>query len=328
MTVPVLLAFTQKYPDIKITFLTKPFFVPIVAGIPNINVFTADVKGTHKGLLGLWKLFKQLEKLDLDAVADLHNVLRSNILKVLFKLNGIPTEQMNKGRKEKRELTSGKLKELKPLKPMHLRYKSVFEKLGFHFPIFKDHILTKLEVNKDLGRIFLTENKKVIGIAPFAAFPGKIYPLAFMKKLVTQLEALQDVKIVLFGGGQKEQAILEDWENSLSNSFSVAGKTTFKEELALISNLDLMISMDSGNGHLAAMYGVPVITLWGVTHPTAGFVPFGQSEENQITSDRRSYPLIPTSIYGNKFPSGYDRVMETIAPEQICRRVKVILHID
>jgi ADP-heptose:LPS heptosyltransferase len=89
-----------------------------------------------------------------------------------------------------------------------------------------------------------------------------------------------------------------------------------------------MISMDSGNGHLAAMYGVPVITMWGVTHPAAGFVPFGQSVENQIVSNREEFPLIPTSVYGNKFPPGYDKVMKTISPEQIVKRVRQILIID
>ena len=62
--------------------------------------------------------------------------------------------------------------------------------------------------------------------------------------------------------------------------------------------------MDSGNGHLAAMYGIPVITVWGVTHPYAGFAPFLQPEENSITADREQFPLIPTSVYGNKVWGG------------------------
>ncbi|MDC6404170.1 MULTISPECIES: glycosyltransferase family 9 protein [Maribacter] len=325
MTVPVLLALTEKYPDVKITFLTKPFFAPIVSEIPNIKVFIADVKGAHKGVLGLWKLFKQLKSLDVDAVADIHNVLRSNVLKVFFRFSGIPFEQLDKGRKEKRELTSGKNKELKPLKPMYQRYQSVFERLGFHFPINNDHVLKSRNITTEFACDVFSDAKKVIGIAPFAAFPGKIYPLDFMETLIADLSAIEDVKIVLFGGGQNERTILEGWEGKFANCISAAGKISFKEELELISNLDVMISMDSGNGHLAAMYGVPVITLWGVTHPVAGFVPFGQPEENQITSDRKKYPLIPTSVYGNKIPPGYELVMETLVPEQIVTRALQIL---
>ena len=65
----------------------------------------------------------------------------------------------------------------------------------------------------------------------------------------------------------------------------VAGKLSFSEELDTISNLDCMISMDSGNAHLAAMYGVKVITIWGVTHPFAGFAPFHQPKEYSLLPD-------------------------------------------
>ncbi|MEO0528703.1 MAG: glycosyltransferase family 9 protein, partial [Bacteroidota bacterium] len=103
------------------------------------------------------------------------------------------------------------------------------------------------------------------------------------------------------------------------------GKLTFQEELALISNLDLMLSMDSGNAHLAAMYGIPVVTLWGVTHPYAGFYPIKQARDNALLANRDKYPLIPTSVYGNKMPSGYEKAMETISPEAVFQKIEMIL---
>ena len=83
--------------------------------------------------------------------------------------------------------------------------------------------------------------------------------------------------------------------------------------------------MDSGNGHLAAIFGIPVLTLWGVTPPYAGFAPFNQPESNQLISDRKKYPLIPTSVYGNKYPKGYEKAIETIAPETVLEKIKEIL---
>ncbi|ASV32612.1 ADP-heptose--LPS heptosyltransferase RfaF [Maribacter cobaltidurans] len=325
MTVPVLLALTQEHPNLKITFLTKPFFAPIVSEIPNVKVLTADVRGEHKGIFGLWKLFRQMRTLEIDAVADLHNVLRSNILKLFFRLYAIPVEQMDKGRKEKRELTSGKLKALRPLTPMYLRYKMVFEHLGLSFDVNKHHVLGKQKITTEVSKELFPISKKIIGIAPFAAFQGKVYPQHQMEKLLVELNNLDNSRIILFGGGKKETEILEQWENTFSNCISAAGKLTFQEELRVISNLRLMISMDSGNGHLAAMYGVPVITLWGITHPFAGFTPFGQSDSNQILSDRERFPLIPTSVYGNKFPPGYDKAMETISPQTIYDKIKELL---
>ncbi len=325
MTVPVLIALTQEYPNLKITFLSKSFFEPIVADIPNVNVVVADVKGKHKGILGLWRLFGELKRLRIDAVADLHNVLRSNILKLFFRIHGVQYKQLDKGRSEKRELTSGKLKELKPLKPMHKRYAEVFDSLGLTFSLNGEHILPKQDLTEDVKEKWMTNNYRFIGIAPFAAFQGKVYPQHLMEKLLDKLNNLENLQIILFGGGKNETEILEQWESKFNNCASAAGKLPFQEELRVISNLDLMISMDSGNGHLAAMYGVPVITLWGVTHPYVGFTPFGQRDSNQILSDRESFPLIPTSVYGNKFPPGYDKAMETISPQTIYDKIKELL---
>ncbi len=97
------------------------------------------------------------------------------------------------------------------------------------------------------------------------------------------------------------------------------------EELDLVSNLDVMLSMDSGNGHLAAMLGIKTVTLWGVTHPFAGFSPFNQPQENSLLANRNIYPLIPTSVYGNKFPESYSDCMKSIYSDDVITKIKSIL---
>ena len=126
MTIPVLRAFTEKYPEVKITVLTREFFKPFFRDLPNVSVFSADVKGKHKGLLGLFRLSKTLKKLEIDAVADLHNVLRSNLLKFFFL--GTKCIQIDKGRTEKNGLISGE--NFQQLKTTHQRYADVFGNLG------------------------------------------------------------------------------------------------------------------------------------------------------------------------------------------------------
>jgi ADP-heptose:LPS heptosyltransferase len=325
MTVPVLIAMTQKYPHIKITVLTKPFFEPILSQLPNVTIHKAEVKGRHKGVLGLWKLYKELKYTGIDSVADLHNVLRSSILKRFFKFQGIPFIQVDKARKEKKALTATENKVFEPLKPMHLRYAGVFAALGFPLNLENRNILPRLQVSPRLKQPLGLQGKDYIGVAPFAAFSGKMYPLHLMKEVLEQLNSLGGYQILLFGGGSAEKKQLEVWEQELEHCVSVVGKINFKEELALISNLDLMVAMDSGNAHLAAMYGISTITLWGVTHPYAGFYPFGQPLANALLSNREKYPLIPTSVYGNRFPEGYDLAMETIAPERVIQKIKDVL---
>ena len=129
-------------------------------------------------------------------------------------------------------------------------------------------------------------------------------------------------KVLLFGGSATDAEVLANFQNRFSEKvINLAGRFPLEEELAIISNLDVMLAMDSSNGHLAANYGVTVITLWGVTHPHAGFAPFGQLPGHSLCADRNKYPLIPTSVYGNKYPPGYEKAIRTIAPELIVKTV-------
>ena len=325
MTIPVLKAISSRYPHIRITVLTREFFEPIFRQVSNVNVFPADVRGKHKGFLGLWRLNRELKKLDIHAVADLHNVLRSNILKVFFRFFGIRFVQIDKGRSEKKALTAKRNKVFKPLKSTFQRYADVFDVLGFPLDLSNLELLEKLPFPNDAGPMSADNAKIRIGIAPFAAFQGKMYPLHFMEKVVEQLNENNAYRLFFFGGGTEEGEWLGKWEARFENGFNCARKFSFQEELALISNLDLMLSMDSGNGHLAAMYGIPVVTLWGVTHPYAGFSPFGQNSDNWLLADRKQYPLIPTSVYGNKIPPGYEKAMESIPPEEVVLNVESVL---
>ncbi|PZD79094.1 glycosyltransferase family 9 protein [Mesonia sp. K7] len=325
MTIPVLQRFLQQYPEVKITVLTKPFFKTIFQDLPQVEVLEAEVNGKHKGLFGLWRLAKEIRNLEISAVADLHNVLRSKILRFFFFFMQIKSAVIDKGRAEKKVLTRLSPKTIRPIKTTHQRYAEVFEKLGFPVDLPQKIIQTKPSVPKSVKVLLKSDSRKWIGIAPFAAHPTKSYPLDLMEKVIKSLSEKGNYQMLLFGGGKTEEQQLAAWENKFKNVVSLAGKVRFKDELHTIANLDLMLSMDSGNGHLAAMYQVPVITVWGNTHPYAGFAPFGQTKDQQILPDLKKYPLLPTSIYGNKKVEGYENAMRSISPEAIIEKVEDIL---
>ncbi|MCR9226416.1 MAG: glycosyltransferase family 9 protein [Flavobacteriaceae bacterium] len=325
MTVPVLRALTGKYPNLRLTVLTKRSFAPIFDGLENVEVIEADVKKRHKGLMGLWRLYRELKPLQLDAVADLHNVLRSRVLKKYFSLEGMPFAQIDKGRKDKKALTRPKNKVFEQLRTTHERYGDVFAELGFPIDLNTAKPLERIQLSQKVLGLVRQDTKKWIGIAPFAAHEGKMYPLEATEEIIKELNNTDKYKILLFGGGTKEVEVLEKFSERYENAQCMAGKLKLSEELELISNLDVMLSMDSGNAHMAANYGIPVITLWGVTHPYAGFYPFGQPIENALMADRGAYPLIPTSVYGNKVPEGYQNAMKTIKPKDVLERLMVIL---
>jgi ADP-heptose:LPS heptosyltransferase len=325
MTIPVLLALTRQFPDIKITVLTREFFGPLFEDIPNVSLHTADVKGKHKGILGLWRLYKELKELKFDAIADLHHVLRSQILKLFFISTGIRFIQIDKGRKEKKDLTAWKQKEISPLRSTHERYADVFRALGFSITLEASDIKKKTMPTTIVGNYLEDSKFKYIGIAPFAAFKSKMYPLPLMEKVVEHLNNTNQYKIFLFGGGPSERQQMQKLASIYTNCINVVGVFSFREELMALSHLDLMLAMDSGNAHLAAMYGVPTITLWGVTHPFAGFTPFAQEFANTILADREQYPFIPTSVYGNKFPVNYEQAIASIDPQEVVNKIQSIL---
>lgn len=317
MTVPVIRAFVKQFPQVKLTVVSRPFFKPFFDGIPNVDFFAVDVKERHKGFFGLLRLFSDLKKLDIDAVADLHNVLRSKVVRNLFALSGKKVAFTDKGRAEKKALTSLTNKVFKPLKPMVERHLETFEKLGFSLDLTNFQFPDKAVLSEEIKTITGNKTQYWIGIAPFAQYESKVYPIDLMQQVIDALTQNNAIKIFLFGGGNEEIQKLNQLQNKHPNVIVLAGKLKFNQELDVISNLDVMLSMDSGNAHIAAMLGVKVITLWGATHPFAGFAPFNQPLENCITADREKYPLLPTSTYGNKKVEGYEEVMRSISPEKV-----------
>jgi ADP-heptose:LPS heptosyltransferase len=321
MTVPVLRAFSLQYPNVKITVVSRSFFKPFFDDIENVTFFAIDLKERHKGFLGLLRLFSDLRKLNIDAVADLHNVLRSKIIRALFALNGKNVAATDKGRQDKKALTKLAIKTISPTKTMFDRHSETFEKLGFQINLNNPTFPEKAILSDEIINITGKKEENWIGIAPFAQYDSKVYPIDLMQQVIDDLAKNTSNKILLFGGGNEEMKKLNQLKSKYENVLVLAGKTNLKEELAIISNLNVMLSMDSGNAHIAAMLGVKVLTLWGATHPFAGFQPFHQPDDFCLTSDRKQFPFLPTSVYGNKKIIGYENAMRTILPSQVIEKI-------
>lgn len=321
MTVPVLRAVVAQNPDVRITVVSRPFFKPFFDGIERVNFFSVDLRERHKGFFGLVRLYNDLDKLNIIFFADLHNVLRSKIVRTFFWFSGKKTAFLDKGRNEKKALTREKNKVFKPLKSMHQRYADVFQQLGIKVDLSKTSFPQKAVLSEKIISVTGEKSEKWIGIAPFAQYQSKVYPLDLMQIVIDKLAENPENKIFLFGGGKTETEQLEILKKSHKNVIVIAGKISFPDELKLISNLDIMLSMDSGNAHIASMYGIKTIVLFGATHPFAGFMPFGQPLENALVPDLTKYPKLPTSVYGNKIVQGYEDVMRTISPEKVTNKL-------
>ncbi|MBQ7632443.1 MAG: glycosyltransferase family 9 protein [Paludibacteraceae bacterium] len=297
MVVPVVRALAEQYPELEITMLSQQRMADLFAGLPKnvrfhgVNLQTQSLREMIAGL-GTY-----------DYVADLHGVWRSMVIRWAMRLRGANVKTIQKGRFS-RFLLTHKISR-KPLKNTILRYCDTFKRLGF--------IL-------DTPHVPLSTAGKGIGIAPFAAHTGKVYPLERMERVV-ELLSQQGERIVLFGAGSKEQEILEAWSKNYPNVESVAGRYSLGEELEMMRGLRVMLSMDSANMHLASLVGTRVVSVWGATHPWAGFVGMGQRESDCI--QRKDLPCRPCSIYGNKKCTFGDYRCMDISPEEIVQRISI-----
>ena len=330
MLVPVVASLMKQYPDIHVTVLSKPFARSLFEGLsPNVSFMSADLKKDYQGLSGLNALYRRLAAKNFTAVADMHDVLRTKYLRLRFHLCGFHVAHIDKHRKGKQLLCSEKNK-VKVQQPTSFEnYAAVLAKLGYPVSLEFHSIFGEKGGNLRQLMPLIGEKKKFqrwIGIAPFAAHKGKIYPLENMEQTIEQLiKAYPSCRIFFFGGGGKERETLDSWAKryaNCTNASAVLGG--MRNELILMSHLDVMISMDSGNMHLASLVGTKVVSIWGATHPYAGFMGWNQSEENAVQLDMACRPC---SVYGNKpCLRGDYACMNDICPEMIVAKIKQLFN--
>ncbi len=306
LAVPVIEAVLSQNQNIKLHILTRQKFRVFFKNIQNLEFVDFDINGVHKGFLGLLRLAKQINKdIDLDGVIDIHGVLRSYILDVFFGFLGVKIFRINKGRKSKRLIINRK--KITPLKHTSQRYIDVFQAFGLKADL--NLFLKTRQSKKDLFKsqlLSLNRLKKkhtYLGIAPFAAFESKTYPLSLMKKIIQELIKLGNTQIFIFGGGQKDQLLIKDLldfdtKNLVENRVK---DFDLEDQLGMISKMKVMLTMDSANMHLARLVDVPVISIWGPTHPFFGFGALGQKrEENILQVSIDKLKCRPCSFFGNK----------------------------
>lgn len=325
MLIPVLYSAANYYPEDEFLLLTKNPLLPLFEHRPpNVQVVPAYTKTEHKGWKGLIKLVGELSGCKIDRVADMHDVLRSQQIRFFFHLKGKRVAVIDKGRWDKKALTRRKNKVMAPLKTSIERYLDVFTQLGYNFPLDFSSIFEYGERRFEIIEPVIGRREGTwIGIAPFAKHQGKIYPLEKMEEVIRLLAANPHYRIFLFGGKDEEEH-LEAWATQYANVHSVAGHFSFSSELLLMSYLRVMLSMDSGNMHLASLVNTPVVSIWGATHPYAGFFGYGQDEGNIVQIEDLS--CRPCSVFGEKpcYRKDY-ACMEGIQPEMIVKQIEKVI---
>jgi ADP-heptose:LPS heptosyltransferase len=329
LLVPVVRSLVAQYPDVEVTVVTRPKFASFFTDIDRVVPFPADVDYTYNGVFGMRELFKKLlRKGQYDVVIDAHDHIRTIVLRTLFKLFGVQVVVFDKGRSEKKRFTQKENKETKPLPHTIQRYQQAFANAGFPFNIVSPPYLNLKETTRDevtawLQAKGLSKDRKWIGLAPFAMHATKIWPLTNYPVLIEKLKGLSPSKIFLFGGGEKEVRFFKELESQFPEQcVVVAGELKIKQELALMQQLDLMLCVDSSNMHFASILGVPLLSIWGGTHPDVGFGPYGTGKESIVQISRDELPCRPCSVYGRETCYRNDfACLNRITPDAVAEKI-------
>ncbi len=324
MTVPVVYSACRCFPDIRFVMVTRESMAGIFVNAPSNLVVVGVNLNDYPGPKGMYRLVAEMCcRYDVDAFIDLHDVIRTRLMGWFCRLRGIKVSRINKGREAKRALTRRRNKVMLPLVSQRARYREAFHRAGLPVESRFDGLFGgRGKANPAIFSAITppkAQGERWVGIAPFAAHSGKVYPPEQMHRVVQMLAAEEGMKIFLIGGGA-DRAVMEPWAAESSNTVCMAGKKYgFSVELALFNHMDAIVTMDSANMHLAAIAGAPTVSVWGATHPYCGFSGWHQNENDMV-----QLPMTcrPCSVFGDKPCHRGDYLcLSAIKPEMVYNKV-------
>lgn len=278
----------QMRPEDSLIVCSRPQFEPLFSSLDRCIFFGADIKRHNSGLVGMKILADHLAReFDFDHVADLHDVIRSRMLCTWLRFKGFPISRINKDHIQKKRLTRQENKVLKPMKHTVQRYLDALPG-----SVLWDDMALPVFFRTSENTL---SSPPTVGIAPFAKHPLKQWPMDRMTELIRRLTA-DGIRCVIFGDADERQYFKSLFSDQPLVD-AVPDKCTLDDEIGIISRLNTMVAMDSFNMHLAALCDIPVVSIWGPTHPYAGFGPLGRSGQHHV---QISIGCRPCSIYGNK----------------------------
>lgn len=315
MTIPAIYSVARTYPQHHFYVVTSAFTARLFINPPaNIRLIGLTKDESH-GVAGTYRLLRRLSHLHIDAVADLHNVLRSWMVDATFRLRLKPVAMLDKHRSQRRAILHDHSCEATPFIE---RYFDVFARLGLPAkPQFTSLFPDSLPPMPSGLPAKATE--VWVGVAPFARFRSKTYDLDAMRELVSLLAARPRSRVFLFGARGQEEKLLHEWAGKNENIFLVAGRLQLEEELALMAHLDVMLTMDSANMHMASLVATRVVSFWGGTTPACGFLGFGQSRDDALSAGLSCQPC--TIAGSDSCPLGHMQCVKAIPPSHIAEHI-------
>ncbi len=265
LTAPVINALRQTYPDITIDYLVHEQFQTLVSHFDpppqRVIPFPATVKAAQ-----LPAYARKLAQGDYDLVLDLHDSIRSKLLRRFF-----PGAQLRVYRK--------------PRLRRWLLFNLWINRFGPDFSVVSEYLryagldlpAPERRPRMSLGADDTTEVLRRYGLEPgyLACVPGAAWPQkSWLKEryieLLDQRLASHPGRVVLLGGPR--DTICDEIADSLAGAriTNLKGQTGLADALSLLSRSRGVVGSDTGLVHAAEALGVPVVMILGPTSRETG----------------------------------------------------------
>jgi heptosyltransferase-2 len=270
MTTPALAAVREGFPDARIVLLARPLVAELFRHHPDVDeVMVYERPGRHEGALGRLRLGGELRRRRFDGALLLQNAFDAALIAFLGRIPeraGYPTD----GRRFLLTLPV-------PLTPGILErheveyYLCLLDGLGIPRPV---PAVLKLAVTEK-ERETMAERLALLGIdrgAPIVAInPGATYGSAkrwYPERFAAVADSLAEewgARVVVVGSAAEAPLAGEIEAAARRGVANLAGKTTVREMMALLSLSSFLVTNDSGPMHIGAALGVPLVAIFGPT---------------------------------------------------------------
>jgi heptosyltransferase-1 len=285
LALPALTALRKSYPEAKISWLVRPEFAPLLEGHPHLNEiirFNRKLFGKawyHPGAFGalVW-LVRQLRQRQFDIVFDFQGLFRTASLAWL---SGC---KKRLGPANARELatffyTDKVTQDADSIHLVDFYLKMIgaagASDLSVEFVLPHDSKATA-SVAKLLAEHEIIPDHYVVFV-PSSAQRDKCWPIERFATLAEKISSDFDLPVVAVGAASEADIGESLKEKSKVPITSLAGQTSLKELIALLRAACLVVSNDTGPGHIASALGTPLVMMYSWSNP-ARIAPYGRTE--------------------------------------------------
>ena len=290
LTTPVVRALAQQVPGAAVHFATKPGY----RGLLEANPYVAKV---HVLSGSLRELVQELKVEKFDYIVDLHNNLRTRLIKLRL---GIKSSSFDKLNWQKWLLVNCKIDQL-PRVHVVQRYLAAAAALGVKDDGFGLDYFIPPGQEIDLTTLPAPFASGYVAVAIGAQHATKRLPV---EKLIELCAKLAPRPVVLLGGPEDESIghiIEQAFERNVAQGqptraipdspyyfpaqprsglaaqpFIVngCGRYSLHQSASLLRQADFVVSHDTGLMHIAAAFSKEIFSVWGNTVPAFGMYPY------------------------------------------------------